>query len=155
MDTELGRIAGLLATAIEEQTPLQRRLAGVGRLLLILCLAVVAVTAILQEVYGLEVSPVSDVTEAVCEEVKAWQPSCVHVSSGPLRGPCSRGGVRPSSRGPVGLLPGERGSREAPPRCCEARRGRCRAGSPCRLFRHRVSAPTHWGSGPAPSRIVS
>jgi Ca2+-transporting ATPase len=52
MATELGKIAHLLASASEEQTPLQRRLAGVGRLLLTLCLAVVAVTAALGFVRG-------------------------------------------------------------------------------------------------------
>jgi len=45
MRTELGRIAHLLATAEEEETPLQRRLDQVGRLLLYLCLGIVAVVA--------------------------------------------------------------------------------------------------------------
>lgn len=45
MHTELGRIAHLLAATPEETTPLQRRLEGVGRTLLWLCLALVAVVA--------------------------------------------------------------------------------------------------------------
>jgi len=45
MRTELGRIADLLARVTEGDTPLQRRLAGVGRVLLLLCVAIVAVVA--------------------------------------------------------------------------------------------------------------
>ena len=47
MRTELGKIAHLLATVEKEDTPLQQRLARVGRTLLVACLAVVAVTAAL------------------------------------------------------------------------------------------------------------
>ncbi|MAT73182.1 MAG: hypothetical protein CMJ58_27160 [Planctomycetaceae bacterium] len=43
MATELGKIAGLLQRYEPEPTPLQRRLAGLGRLLIVACLAVVAV----------------------------------------------------------------------------------------------------------------
>ena len=46
METELGRIAHLLASAVDEATPLQRRLARVGQILLYLCLAIVAVVAV-------------------------------------------------------------------------------------------------------------
>ena len=45
MGTELGRVADLLATTREEATPLQRQLERVGRTLLWLCLAVVALVA--------------------------------------------------------------------------------------------------------------
>jgi len=45
MRTELGKIAHLLATAEEAATPLQRRLAGVSRVLLYICLAIVAIVA--------------------------------------------------------------------------------------------------------------
>ncbi|MCI0586216.1 MAG: cation-translocating P-type ATPase [Planctomycetes bacterium] len=45
MGTELGRVADLLATTREEATPLQRQLERVGRTLLWLCLAIVAVVA--------------------------------------------------------------------------------------------------------------
>ena len=45
MRTELGKIAHLLATAEESQTPLQKRLAHVSQLLLYICLAIVAVVA--------------------------------------------------------------------------------------------------------------
>jgi len=47
MRTELGKIAHLLATVEKEETPLQQRLARVGRTLLGACLAIVAVTAAL------------------------------------------------------------------------------------------------------------
>ncbi len=45
--TELGKIAHLLAAAIEETTPLQKRLARVSQLLLYLCLGVVILVAAL------------------------------------------------------------------------------------------------------------
>jgi P-type Ca2+ transporter type 2C len=41
MDTELGRIAGMLVRAAPETTPLQRRLAELGRILIVVCLAIV------------------------------------------------------------------------------------------------------------------
>lgn len=47
MDSELGHIAHLLATAHEEETPLQRRLAVLSRLLMFLCLGIVALVALL------------------------------------------------------------------------------------------------------------
>lgn len=47
MNTELGKIAHLLATAREESTPLQQKLEGVGRTLIWLCLGVVGVVAAL------------------------------------------------------------------------------------------------------------
>ena len=43
MHTELGHIAGLLARQEPEPTPLQRRLAELGRVLVVLCLLLVAV----------------------------------------------------------------------------------------------------------------
>jgi Ca2+-transporting ATPase len=45
MATALGRIAHLLATVTRDETPLQRRLAVVGRVLLGACLGIVALTA--------------------------------------------------------------------------------------------------------------
>jgi len=53
MQTELGRIAHLLVTAEESETPLQKRLAKVSASLLILCLGVVAIVAVLGFVRGL------------------------------------------------------------------------------------------------------
>ncbi len=53
MKTEFGRIAHLLSTAQEEQSPLQTRLARVSQLLLYLCLAVVAVVALLSWLRGM------------------------------------------------------------------------------------------------------
>jgi Ca2+-transporting ATPase len=47
MGTELGRIAHLLATAQEEVTPLQQRLASLSRLLMYLCIGIVGVVALL------------------------------------------------------------------------------------------------------------
>jgi len=46
MATELGRVANLLATAEHATTPLQQRLARVSKTLLLLCLGIVAVTAV-------------------------------------------------------------------------------------------------------------
>jgi hypothetical protein len=43
MDTELGHIAGLLDQSPTEVTPLQRRLGELGRVLIVVCLAIVAV----------------------------------------------------------------------------------------------------------------
>ncbi|MDA1041579.1 MAG: HAD-IC family P-type ATPase, partial [Planctomycetota bacterium] len=48
MDTELGHIAGLLERAPAEVTPLQRRLAELGRVLIVLCLAIVALIFLLE-----------------------------------------------------------------------------------------------------------
>jgi Ca2+-transporting ATPase len=47
MRTELGRIAHLLATAQEEATPLQMRLAALSRLLMYVCIGIVAIVALL------------------------------------------------------------------------------------------------------------
>jgi Ca2+-transporting ATPase len=48
MKTELGRIAGLLQVSEPEVTPLQRRLAELGRVLVVICLAIVVVVFLLQ-----------------------------------------------------------------------------------------------------------
>jgi Ca2+-transporting ATPase len=52
MATELGRIAGLLQRAEPEPTPLQRRLAALGKTLVIVCLIAVAVIFTLQMLRG-------------------------------------------------------------------------------------------------------
>ena len=52
MRTEMGRIAGLLTGGEKSQTPLQRQLEAVGRTLLALCLAIVAVISVLGLVRG-------------------------------------------------------------------------------------------------------
>jgi Ca2+-transporting ATPase len=52
MQTELGRIAGLLEAQPPEPTPLQKRLAELGRKLLIVCLAIIAVIFSLQMMRG-------------------------------------------------------------------------------------------------------
>ncbi|GMU01602.1 cation-translocating P-type ATPase [Corallococcus caeni] len=52
MRTELGRIAHLLESAEESVTPLQVRLAGVSRMLLFLCLGLVAVVFVLGLLHG-------------------------------------------------------------------------------------------------------
>jgi len=52
MDTELGRIAQLLAKQNSEPTPLQRRLAALGRGLVFLCLALVGIIFALQLARG-------------------------------------------------------------------------------------------------------
>jgi Ca2+-transporting ATPase len=48
MNTELGRIAGFLQTEEREPTPLQKRLAELGRVLIIACLSLVAIIFVLQ-----------------------------------------------------------------------------------------------------------
>jgi Ca2+-transporting ATPase len=53
MSTELGRIARLLETAADTETPLQRRLAEVSRMLLAASVAIVAVVAVAGLVRGL------------------------------------------------------------------------------------------------------
>ena len=53
MATELGHIAGMLAAAPAEETPLQRRLAGLGRALVWIALAIVALIFGLGAVRGL------------------------------------------------------------------------------------------------------
>ncbi len=52
MATELGHIACLLESPNEEQTPLQKRLAELGRVLIAVCLAIVAVIFALQILRG-------------------------------------------------------------------------------------------------------
>jgi Ca2+-transporting ATPase len=52
MQTELGRIAGLLERHERETTPLQRRLAELGRILIVVCLAIVIVIFALQVLRG-------------------------------------------------------------------------------------------------------
>jgi Ca2+-transporting ATPase len=51
--TELGKVARLIDSASEKETPLQRRLAQIGRTLLVLCLAIVAVTAVVGLLRGM------------------------------------------------------------------------------------------------------
>ncbi len=52
MKTELGRIAGFLKTENREPTPLQKRLAELGRVLIIGCLVLVAIIFVLQLLRG-------------------------------------------------------------------------------------------------------
>src|SRR6185436_1581566 len=69
MRTELGKIAGMLNTAQESETPLQRRLAGVSRSLLFICIAIVAATALIGLLRGL--SPLDVLLSAVSLAVAA------------------------------------------------------------------------------------
>ena len=76
MRTELGHIAHLLATATDEVTPMQRRLASLSRVLLLLCLGIVAAVASLgwlRGVPGIEIllSAVSLAVAAVPEGLPA------------------------------------------------------------------------------------
>lgn len=52
MHTELGHIAGLLSRYQPEPTPLQRRLAELGKVLVVVCLAIVVVIFVLQLIRG-------------------------------------------------------------------------------------------------------
>ena len=59
MQTELGKIATLLETAADAETPLQHRLAVVSRSLLYICLGIVAVTAVVGLLRGMGLLEVS------------------------------------------------------------------------------------------------
>ena len=63
MTTEIGRIASLLERAPAETTPLQRRLAELGRFLIVVCLGVVAV------IFALEIARGGPVTEVLLRAV--------------------------------------------------------------------------------------
>jgi Ca2+-transporting ATPase len=52
MNTELGHIAGMLQRYEPEPTPLQRRLAELGKVLVVVCLVIVAIIFVLQLVRG-------------------------------------------------------------------------------------------------------
>ena len=52
METELGHIAGMLKSQGPQQTPLQKRLAELGRILILVCLVIVAVIFVLQLARG-------------------------------------------------------------------------------------------------------
>jgi Ca2+-transporting ATPase len=76
MNTELGKIAHLLTTAQEQATPLQKRLAQVSRTLLYLCLAIVAMVALLgwwrgQPIFEVFMAAVSLAVAAVPEGLPA------------------------------------------------------------------------------------
>ena len=72
----MGKIAHLLTTAQEQATPLQKRLAQVSRTLLYLCLAIVAVVALLgwwrgQPIFEVFMAAVSLAVAAVPEGLPA------------------------------------------------------------------------------------
>ncbi len=52
MKTELGRIAGLIERVQPEPTPLEKRLAALGKILVVVCLAIVGLVFLLQLVRG-------------------------------------------------------------------------------------------------------
>ncbi len=52
MHTEMGQIAGLMESVVEEETPLQRRLDQLGRWLVVLCLSICAVVVLTGVVRG-------------------------------------------------------------------------------------------------------
>ncbi len=52
MDTEMGKIAGMIEDIEDEQTPLQKRLELLGKQLVVLCLAICAVVALLGVIRG-------------------------------------------------------------------------------------------------------
>jgi len=58
MNTELGRIAGLLDRAAPQATPLQRRLGELGRVLVVVCLIVVGIVFLLEVARGRPVAEV-------------------------------------------------------------------------------------------------
>lgn len=52
MQSELGRIAGMLQTTVEEQTPLQKRLDALGKALILFCLVIITVVFALRLLRG-------------------------------------------------------------------------------------------------------
>jgi Ca2+-transporting ATPase len=58
METEIGRIAGLIQTTKPEPTPLQRRLSQLGKTLAVVCLGIVGVIFVLQLIRGGELAEV-------------------------------------------------------------------------------------------------
>ena len=58
MQTELGQIAGMLSAHEQEPTPLQRRLAELGRVLIVVCLVIVSI------IFGLQVFRQGNLVEA-------------------------------------------------------------------------------------------
>ena len=52
MHTELGRIAGFLQSEKTDLTPLQKRLAELGRVLIVACFGLVMLTSVLQLIRG-------------------------------------------------------------------------------------------------------
>ena len=52
MQSELGRIAGMLQTTVEEQTPLQKRLEALGKALILFCLVIITVVFALRLMRG-------------------------------------------------------------------------------------------------------
>ena len=52
MQTQLGQIAGMLSRHEPEPTPLQRRLAGLGKVLIVACLVIVGIIVLLQLLRG-------------------------------------------------------------------------------------------------------
>lgn len=52
MNTELGQIAGLLQQTVPEPTPLQRRLAELGKILVVVCLLIVALIFVMEMLRG-------------------------------------------------------------------------------------------------------
>jgi len=76
MDTEMGRIAGMMGKIEEEQTPLQRRLDLLGKQLVVFCLLICAVVALLgvfrgENIYDMFLFGVSLAVAAIPEGLPA------------------------------------------------------------------------------------
>ncbi|MCG0274794.1 MAG: cation-translocating P-type ATPase [Thermosediminibacteraceae bacterium] len=76
MNTEMGRIAGMIEGIEEERTPLQRRLDDLGKQLLVICLAICAAVAMLgvirgEEIYSMFLFGVSLAVAAIPEGLPA------------------------------------------------------------------------------------
>lgn len=76
MATEMGRIAGLIQEAQDDQTPLQRRLAHLGKVLVGLCLLICALVVVLgiyrgEEIYQMFLAGVSLAVAAIPEGLPA------------------------------------------------------------------------------------
>ncbi|QGP92968.1 Calcium-transporting ATPase [Neomoorella glycerini] len=82
MNTEVGRIAGMLQEVADEDTPLQKRLASLGRWLVLACLAICATVVIIgtmrgEELYGMFLAGVSLAVAAIPEGLPAIVTVCL------------------------------------------------------------------------------